>query len=61
VRAKSGTLERVIALSGYVLSSAGRRPLAFSFIAEGVSGKHAEARDQLDRAVEALAAALAVR
>jgi hypothetical protein len=26
-----------------------------------VSGKHAEARDQLDRAVEALAAALAVR
>jgi D-alanyl-D-alanine carboxypeptidase/D-alanyl-D-alanine-endopeptidase (penicillin-binding protein 4) len=61
VRAKSGTLERVIALSGYVLAPGGRRPLAFSFIVEGASGKHAEARDQLDRAVETLAAALAAR
>jgi D-alanyl-D-alanine carboxypeptidase/D-alanyl-D-alanine-endopeptidase (penicillin-binding protein 4) len=61
VRAKSGTLERVIALSGYVLAPTGRRPLAFSFIAEGVSGKHAEARDQIDRAVEALAAGLSAR
>jgi D-alanyl-D-alanine carboxypeptidase/D-alanyl-D-alanine-endopeptidase (penicillin-binding protein 4) len=58
VRAKSGTLDRVIALSGYILAPGGRRPLAFSFIAEGVAGKHAEVRDQLDRAVEALAAAL---
>jgi D-alanyl-D-alanine carboxypeptidase/D-alanyl-D-alanine-endopeptidase (penicillin-binding protein 4) len=58
VRAKSGTLDQVIALSGYVLAPAGKAPWVFSIIAEGVNGRHAEARDHIDQAVDALAASL---
>ncbi len=58
VRAKTGTLDDVVALSGYVLAPPGVSPLAFSFIAEGVTGRHHEARARIDRAVESLAATL---
>ncbi|HEX3597548.1 MAG TPA: D-alanyl-D-alanine carboxypeptidase/D-alanyl-D-alanine-endopeptidase [Polyangiaceae bacterium] len=58
VRAKTGTLDQVVALSGYVLGPLGKSPIAFSFIADGVTGKHAEARDHIDKCVEAIAASL---
>src|SRR5690606_29764741 len=51
VRAKTGTLNSVISLSGYVL---GRRPdeaIAFSFLANGVSGKQGAARGAADAVV----------
>jgi D-alanyl-D-alanine carboxypeptidase/D-alanyl-D-alanine-endopeptidase (penicillin-binding protein 4) len=56
VRAKSGTLDDVIALSGYVLGASAERAIAFSFLANGVTGKHAQAKELIDRVVEALAA-----
>lgn len=58
VRAKTGTLDGVIALSGYVFGPFGASPVAFSFIADGVTGKHAEARQKIDRCVEAIASSL---
>ncbi len=61
VRAKTGTLDQVVALSGYVLAPPGKSPVAFSFIADGVSGKHTEARDRIDRCVQAIAATLWAR
>ena len=54
VRAKTGTLRDVIALSGYVLGEP-ERSLAFSFLANGVAGKQKEARDLADDIVRALA------
>jgi D-alanyl-D-alanine carboxypeptidase/D-alanyl-D-alanine-endopeptidase (penicillin-binding protein 4) len=58
VRAKTGTLDDVIALSGYVLGPQPERAYAFSFLANGVTGKHAEARALIDHTVEAIAAEL---
>jgi D-alanyl-D-alanine carboxypeptidase/D-alanyl-D-alanine-endopeptidase (penicillin-binding protein 4) len=58
VRAKTGTLDQVVALSGYVLGPPGKSPVAFSFIADGVAGKHGEARDRIDSCVEAIASTL---
>lgn len=58
VRAKTGTLDSVIALSGYILGPEPSRALAFSYLAESVSGKHAEARDLIDKIVDRLAASL---
>lgn len=55
VRAKTGTLRDVIALSGYVLGDP-ERSIAFSFLANGVAGKHGRARDLADDIVRALAA-----
>ncbi len=57
IRAKTGTLSRVVALSGYVLRPAGA-PVAFSLIVADLPGKQREARDHVDAAVEKLAAAL---
>jgi D-alanyl-D-alanine carboxypeptidase/D-alanyl-D-alanine-endopeptidase (penicillin-binding protein 4) len=54
VRAKTGTLDGVIALSGYVLGPAPGRDLAFSFIANGVKGKHQTARELVDAIVTQL-------
>lgn len=51
VRAKTGTLSRVDALSGYVLRTAGVRPLVFSLVVTGGTGGHASIRQALDRAV----------
>jgi D-alanyl-D-alanine carboxypeptidase/D-alanyl-D-alanine-endopeptidase (penicillin-binding protein 4) len=55
VRAKTGTLRDVSALSGYVLGEPARS-LAFSFLANGVAGKQAEAKKLADDIVRALAA-----
>jgi len=54
VRAKTGTLRDVIALSGYVLGEPGRS-VAFSFLANGIAGRQAEARKLADDIVRALA------
>jgi D-alanyl-D-alanine carboxypeptidase/D-alanyl-D-alanine-endopeptidase (penicillin-binding protein 4) len=61
IRAKTGTLDQVVALSGYVLAPPGKSPVAFSFIADGVAGKHTEARTHIDQCVEAIAATLWAR
>lgn len=58
VRAKTGTLDDVIALSGYVLGPSPERAFAFSYLANGVSGKHTQARGLVDQLVELLAAHL---
>jgi D-alanyl-D-alanine carboxypeptidase/D-alanyl-D-alanine-endopeptidase (penicillin-binding protein 4) len=44
VRAKTGTLDDVIALSGYVLGPPGKGPVAFSVLINKVSGHGAQAR-----------------
>lgn len=58
VRAKTGTLDDAIALSGYVLGPTPERAFSFSFLANGVTGKHGQARDLIDRVVDALVARL---
>ncbi len=54
VRAKTGTLAEVDALSGYVLASQGRRPLVFAVLVNGPLGDHREARRRIDAVVEAI-------
>jgi D-alanyl-D-alanine carboxypeptidase/D-alanyl-D-alanine-endopeptidase (penicillin-binding protein 4) len=51
VRAKTGTLDDVIALSGYVLAPSAERTLVFAFVANGVRGRQADARALADRIV----------
>ena len=58
VRAKTGTLNDVIALSGYVLGPAPERGYAFSFLANGARGKRARARAAADTIASILASAL---
>ncbi len=55
VRAKTGTLNAVTTLSGYVVSRDGRL-LAFSFMASGLDGDTAAARKAADNAAGVLAA-----
>lgn len=52
VRAKTGTLARVVALSGFVLRD-GKEPYAFSILVNGISD-HAGVRRRMDRVVDAL-------
>ena len=54
VRAKTGTLRDVIALSGYVFGEPGRS-VAFSFLANGIAGKQGDAKRLADDIVRALA------
>jgi D-alanyl-D-alanine carboxypeptidase/D-alanyl-D-alanine-endopeptidase (penicillin-binding protein 4) len=54
VRAKTGTLRDVIALSGYVLGDP-ERSVAFSFLANGIAGRQSQARDLADDIVSVLA------
>ena len=54
VRAKTGTLRDVIALSGYVLGDP-EHSVAFSFLANGIAGRQADARALADAMVRALA------
>lgn len=54
VRAKTGTLDDVIALSGYVLAADPSRTLVFSILANGVRGRAAEMRRLADDTVTAL-------
>jgi D-alanyl-D-alanine carboxypeptidase/D-alanyl-D-alanine-endopeptidase (penicillin-binding protein 4) len=56
IRAKTGTLEGAIALSGYVLGPPGKAPLAFSVIFNGVEGRGSDARTAIDRFVSHVAA-----
>lgn len=58
IRAKTGTLRDVNALSGFILRRDGRRPAAFSVIVSGVRGRHGEVRTEIDRAVSAWAGVL---
>ena len=58
VRAKTGTLNDVISLSGYVLGPSPERGIAFSFLANGVAGQHGAARQLADQIVRAAAAHL---
>jgi D-alanyl-D-alanine carboxypeptidase/D-alanyl-D-alanine-endopeptidase (penicillin-binding protein 4) len=55
VRAKTGTLDDAIALSGYVVGPPGKSPVAFSVLWNGVSGKAAAARAATDALVLAIA------
>lgn len=55
VRAKTGTLNGAIALSGYVLGPRGERAYAFSFLSNGVEGRHGPARALADAIARALA------
>jgi D-alanyl-D-alanine carboxypeptidase/D-alanyl-D-alanine-endopeptidase (penicillin-binding protein 4) len=55
VRAKTGTLDDVISLSGYVLRNTNRGPVAFSILFNHVGGKQDGARHAADRLVEVIA------
>jgi D-alanyl-D-alanine carboxypeptidase/D-alanyl-D-alanine-endopeptidase (penicillin-binding protein 4) len=55
VRAKTGTLEDAAALSGYVLSPSGQRPLAFAIVLNHIAGKVAAARAAADTLVDVMA------
>lgn len=57
VRAKTGTLNAVFALSGYVLSPPGKPALAFALFVNGAPGKAGPARAAMDRVVDAAARA----
>jgi D-alanyl-D-alanine carboxypeptidase/D-alanyl-D-alanine-endopeptidase (penicillin-binding protein 4) len=59
VRAKTGTLSAAIGLTGYVLSNRGLGPVAFSFLINDIEGFTGEARQRIDRVVEAIAKARA--
>ena len=54
VRAKTGTLRDVIALTGYVLGPTPDRAYAFSILANGVGGKHPPAKALADQITRAL-------
>lgn len=57
VRAKTGTLNDVISLSGYVLGptvDGGQRVVRFSFLANGVRGRQGAARQLADAIVQAI-------
>jgi len=51
VRAKTGTLDDAVALSGYVLAPPGRSPVAFSILINNCKGKVAQARGFADKLV----------
>jgi D-alanyl-D-alanine carboxypeptidase/D-alanyl-D-alanine-endopeptidase (penicillin-binding protein 4) len=59
IRAKTGTLDQVIALSGYVFRPDGSSPVAFALIVSGIAGKHAEVRKRVDDLVANVARELA--
>ncbi|HYP75269.1 MAG TPA: D-alanyl-D-alanine carboxypeptidase/D-alanyl-D-alanine-endopeptidase [Polyangiaceae bacterium] len=59
IRAKTGTLDQVIALSGYVFRPDGSSPVAFAMIVSGIAGKHAEVRKRVDEIVSDVARTLA--
>ena len=54
VRAKTGTLESITALSGYVLGPPGKGPLAFSILVNNIAGKVTGSRAAVDRCVDAM-------
>lgn len=58
IRAKTGTLNAVFALAGYVLAPQGRSPIAFAIFVNDTPGKGAGARKRMDQIVDASARAL---
>jgi len=54
LRAKTGTLEATVALSGYVLAPPGKTALAFSILVNDVAGKVTGARTAVDKCVDAI-------
>lgn len=58
VRAKTGTLKSVAALSGYVLAPPGRSPLVFSIFVNDIPDKVGAARPLIDKIVDAAARSL---
>jgi len=59
IHAKTGTLDSVIALSGYTFRPDGSSPVAFSLIVSGITGKHGEVRKRVDEVVSNVARTLA--
>ena len=55
VRAKTGTLNDVIALSGYVLAPTSQRTVSFSILLNGIRGRQGAARRLADDIVRAIA------
>jgi serine-type D-Ala-D-Ala carboxypeptidase/endopeptidase (penicillin-binding protein 4) len=55
VRAKTGTLDAVAALSGYVLAPPGKAPVAFCVLVNGIPGKVPAVRPAMDRIVDSIA------
>lgn len=55
IRAKTGTLRDVSALTGYIQRSQGQAPIAFSVIIQGVRSSHAEIRKKVDDVILAWA------
>lgn len=55
IRAKTGTLRDVSALTGYIHRSKGRAPIAFSVVIQGAKTSHAEIRKRVDEMVLAWA------
>lgn len=51
VRAKTGTLDKAIALSGYVLGPPGKTPIAFSMVVDGIEA-HRAVRRRIDHVVD---------
>jgi serine-type D-Ala-D-Ala carboxypeptidase/endopeptidase (penicillin-binding protein 4) len=58
IHAKTGTLDRVIALSGFAFRPDGTSPVAFSLIVSGIAN-HAEVRKRVDDLVAGVAKTLA--
>lgn len=56
VRAKTGTLDDTVALSGYVLRDGVAPPLVFSILVSGIRGRHGELRPLVDAVVREIAA-----
>lgn len=54
LRAKTGTLNDVASLSGYVLAPGGRSPLAFAIVVNNVGGKVTGARAAVDKCVSSI-------
>lgn len=61
VRAKTGTLADVIALSGYVFGESSQDHIAFSLLLNGIQGRQRQARDLADDIVRTLADDIASR
>lgn len=59
IHAKTGTLDNVIALSGYATRPDGSSPVAFSLVVTGITGKHADVRKRIDDIVSSVARTLA--
>jgi D-alanyl-D-alanine carboxypeptidase/D-alanyl-D-alanine-endopeptidase (penicillin-binding protein 4) len=54
LRAKTGTLEATVALSGYVLAPTGKSPIAFSIIVNNVAGKVTGTRTAMDKCAQSI-------